>query len=122
MSENTIPAARVILSTNLVAKSRTDAGVRDVVRSLNAKLAKLTSWRGISTTLYDLTATIEDGAIVVRATEPDRTMTGQPGKVWAEEVMDVNMSAVWLYRYAKSVNSRALSTHIRAYLKENPLP
>lgn len=115
---NTTPARKVIC-TDLVQTPRTDRQVADAVRTLNTKLAKLISWRGIPRTLYTLTATLEDGAIAVRLAEPDRSMTGQPDVIHAEKFLAIHMSAVALYRHGKAVYTEGMGNAIIKQMAES---
>jgi hypothetical protein len=107
---------REIITHHRVQNTRTPNQVQDAVRSLNRKFSRVNR-HGVSR----VEATLEDGAIAVRYLEADRTMTDQPDTVHAEGFLDVNMSAVWLYREAQAIYRDGLHNEIQAYLKANPL-
>lgn len=112
------PFLRTVIREDLVANTRTPNQVKAAVASLNRKLARSEHWRGQSISLYRTRAALEDGVIVVRMTEPDRTLTDQPDKVWAEGFLDVNMGAHTLYRHARRISGEGTHAAIQTYLKD----
>lgn len=113
--------AREIIKDQLVTTPRSAHGIQVAVHSLNRKLKALTSYRGQPITLYRLTAALEDGAIAIRLTEPDRSLQGLPDQVWEERFLDVNQSAVSLYRHGREVYHAGSRAALEAYLAEHPL-
>lgn len=111
-------AQREVIREDLVANTRTPNQVKAAVASLNRKLARSEQWRGQSISLYRTRAALEDGVIAVRMTEPDRTLTDQPDKVWAEGFLDVNMGAHTLYRHARRISGEGTHAAIQTYLKD----
>jgi hypothetical protein len=112
------PFLRTVNREDLVVNPRTPNQVKAAVASLNRKLARGEHWRGQSITLYRTRATLEDGVIAVRMAEPDRTLTDQPDKVWAEGYLDPQMTAVALYRHARRISGDGTHAAITAYLKD----
>lgn len=115
------PSVRKVIATALVKNPRSPNQVNAVVRTLNRKLAKLISWRGNPTTLYTLTAALEDGAIAIRMTEPDRSLTGKPDAILAETFLDVSQSAASLYRHGQVTYMTGMSVAINWVLKTNAI-
>jgi hypothetical protein len=114
--------AREVIREDLVANPRTPNQVNAAVASLNRKLHRreTTRWDRNSKPLMFTEAKLEDGAISIRYVEPDRSMTGKPDKVWAEVYLDVNMTAVTMYRHARQASYDGCRAATRDYLENNP--
>lgn len=113
---------REVINSAPTTQRRTPNQVKATVASLNRKLRRKdrSTRYGHDRPLQFTEAVLEDGVIAVRNVEPDRSLTGQPDKVWAERFLDVNETAVSLYRWARIVDQEGLSAMLKDYLENNP--